>query len=213
MNPEAYLPLLTSLPWWVPGLLVLGLGLLVCFWGYRILKIVLFLLGFSLGAYFTLLYGPALFPDQRPFVWGIAALALGSGAGCLIYVFFRTGVFILGACLGVALSLNFTQHMQDVAKWILLVLAGLAGGILGLKLEKWTMKAATSFLGAWHAVQGVFFLFKLSPFLLPWEQMLGENSGASLQDLADRPWYFWASVIGLSILGIARQSKGSNAKC
>lgn len=205
MNPEAYLPHLPSLPWWVPGLVVLGLGLLVCFWGYKVLKTVLFLLGFYLGAHVALLYGPALFPDQRPFVWGIAALALGLVSGFLIYVFFRTGVFILGACLGAALALNFTQHLQEVARWVLLVMAGLAGGILGLKLEKWTMKTATSVLGAWHAVQGVFFLFKLSPFLLPWEQMLGENSGVGLQDLADRPWYFWASVIGLSILGMGRQ--------
>ncbi len=205
MNLQAYLPLLSSLPWWVPGLLVLVLGLLVCFWGYKVLKIVLFLMGFYLGAYVTLLYGPALFPDQRLFVWGIAALALGLAAGFLIYVFFRVGVFILGACLGVALTLNFAAHMQEMAKWALLILAGLAGGILGLRLEKWTMKAATSFLGAWHAVQGVLFLFKLSPLLLPWEQILGESGGASLKDLADRPWYFWASVIGLSILGMGRQ--------
>lgn len=204
MNPQALSPLLTTLPWWVPGLLVLVLGLLVCFWGYRIMKIVLFLLGFYLGAYFTFLYGPGLYPDQPLYVWGIASLVLGLAAGFLIYVFYRCGVFILGACLGVALTLNFAPHLQEMAKWALLILAGLAGGVLGLYLEKWTMKAATSFLGAWHAVQGVLFLFKKSPFLLPWEQMLGE-CGGGLQVLADRPWYFWASVIGLFLLGLGRQ--------
>ena len=205
MNLQAYLPYLSSLPWWVPGLLVLGLGLLVCLWGYRLLKTVLFLLGFYLGVYVTLLYGPTLFPGQPVFVWGIAALVLGLVAGFLIYVFFRVGVFVLGACLGVVLTLYFAAHLQEMAKWALLILAGLTGGILGLWLEKWTMKAATSFLGAWHAVQSVLFLFKLSPFLLPWEQMLGESGGTGLKDLADRPWYFWASVIGLSILGMGKQ--------
>ena len=205
MNPETLLPLWSSMPWWVPGLLVFGLGLLVCFWGYKALKIVIFLLGFHLGAYVAWTYGPNFYPGNGGFVWYIAAIIMGLASGFLIYIFYRAGCFIVGAYLAVILTLNFAQHMQPLAKWVVLIVAGLVGGFLGVRLEEWTMKAATSILGAWHAVQGAFFLLKISPFLLPWEQMLAENGGASIQDLANRPWYFWACFLGLSILGMSKQ--------
>ena len=212
MNPEALPTFWSSIPWWVPGLLVIGLGLLVCFWGYKALKIVTFLLGFYLGAYVAWTYGPNFYPDEGAFDWFSAALILGLATGFLIFIFYRIGCFILGACLAVALTLNFAQHMQAVAKWVVLIIAGVVGGFLGVRLEKWTMTAATSILGAWHAVQGVFFLFKMSPFLLPWEQMLAQDGGAGIKDLADRPWYFWLSFFGLSVLGMSKQIKGKRGQ-
>lgn len=185
-------------------------GLLTCLYGYKILKLVLFLLGLVSGAYAGLLYAPLLFPENPNLVW-ITAAILGLALGVLMNFFYKAGVFILGAYLGGVIFLPFLQSMQNLAAIGLLVLVILVGGFLALKLEKWGMRIATAGIGAWHAVQSGFFLLKLSPFLFPWEQVLDKYGGASLEDVFTRPWYFWVGVIGLFIGGLTTQMR-SNAK-
>ena len=202
---------LDTLPWWAPGAVVLVFGLLTCLYGYKILKLVLFLLGFVSGSYAGLLYAPLLFPDDPKVVW-ITASVLGLALGILMNFFYKAGVFILGSYVAAVFFLPFLQSLNDVAAIAVLVLMILVGGFAALKLEKWTMKIATACAGAWHAVQSTFFLLKLSPFLFPWEQILDKYGGASLHDIFNRPWYFWTSVIGLSLAGFYRQVKSKRKK-
>lgn len=202
---------LDSLPWWVPGAVVLLFGLLTCLHGYKLLKAVLFLLGLTSGAYAGLLYAPLLFPEQPKVVWIVAA-ALGLALGILMNFFYKAGVFILGAYVGGVVALPFLQSLQDIAAIGVLVLAILVGGFVALKLEKFSMKIATAILGAWHSVQSTFFLLKLSPFLFPWQQILDKYGGASLHDIFNRPWYFWASVIGLFVGGFFTQVWGKRKR-
>jgi len=197
---------LDTLPWWVPGAVVLVFGLLTCLHGYKILKLVLFLLGLVSGSYAGLLYAPLLFPEDPKVVW-IIATVLGLALGILMNFFYKAGVFILGAYVAAVFLLPFLQSLEDIAVVGVLVLIILVGGFAALMLEKWTMKVATACTGAWHAVQSTFFLFKLSPFLFPWEQVLDKYGGASLHDILNRPWYFWTSVIGLSLAGFYMQVK------
>jgi hypothetical protein len=199
---------LDSLAWWVPGVVVLLFGLLTCLHGYKILKLVLFLLGLTSGAYAGLLYAPLLFPENPNLVW-ITAGVLGFALGILMNFFYKAGVFTLGAYLGGVIFLPFLQSMQDLAAIGLLVVVILVAGFAALKLEKWAMKIATAGVGAWHAVQSLFFLLKIPPpFLFPWEQLLEKYGGGSLVDVFTRPWYFWAGVIALFIGGAYRQFKG-----
>lgn len=202
---------LDNLPWWVPGAVVLVFGLLTCLHGYKILKLVLFLLGLVSGAYAGLLYAPLLFPENPNLVW-ITAGVLGLALGVLMNFFYKAGLFILGAYLGGMVFLPFLQSMQDLAAIGLLVVVILVGGFAALKLEKWGMKIATAGIGAWHAIQSVFFILKLSPFLFPWEQVLDKYGGASLEDVFTRPWYFWLGVLGLFIGGLANQLRSKNKK-
>jgi len=202
---------LDTLPWWAPGVVVLGFGLLTCLYGYKLLKLVLFLLGFVSGSYAGLLYAPLLFPEDPKVVW-ITATVLGLAIGILMNFFYKAGVFILGAYVAAVFFLPFLQSINDIAAIGVLVLTILVGGFAALKLEKWTMKIATASAGAWHVVQSTFFIFKLSPFLFPWEQILDKYGGASLLDIFNRPWYFWTSVIGLSLAGFYSQVKRKRMK-
>ncbi len=79
---------LDNLPWWAPGVVVLLFGLLTCLHGYKILKVVLFLLGLTSGAYAGLLYAPLLFPEQPNLVW-ITAGVLGFALGILMNFFYK----------------------------------------------------------------------------------------------------------------------------
>lgn len=203
---------LDNLPWWAPGVVVLLFGLLTCLHGYKILKVVLFLLGLTSGAYAGLLYAPLLFPEQPNLVW-ITAGVLGFALGILMNFFYKAGVFTLGAYLGGVIFLPFLQSMQDLAAIGLLVVVILVGGFAALKLESWMMKVATSVVGAWHAIQSLFFLLKIPPpFLFPWEMLLDKYGGGSIHDVLHRPWYFWMGVIGLSIGGFYMQIKGKKKK-
>lgn len=203
---------LDNLPWWTPGVIVLLFGLLTCLHGYKILKIVIFLLGLTSGAYAGLLYAPLVFPEQPNLVW-ITAGVLGLALGVLMNFFYKAGVFILGAYLGGMIFLPFLQSMQDLAAIGLLVVVILVGGFAGLKLEKWGMKVATAGVGAWHAIQSLFFLLKIPPpFLFPWEQLLDKYGGASINEVFERPWYFWMGVIGLFMAGLYLQVKGRRSK-
>jgi len=202
---------LDSLPWWIPGAVVLVFGLLTCLHGYKILKVVLFFLGFTSGAYAGLLYAPLLFPEQPKVVW-ITAGVLGLALGVLMNFFYKGGVFIMGSYVAGVILLPFLQSLEDLAAIGVLILAIVVGGFAALKLEQWAMKIATAAVGAWHAVQSTFFLGKLSPFLFPWEQILDKYGGASLHDIFDRPWYFWTSVIGLFLGGLYMQMRGKKVK-
>ena len=203
---------LDSLPWWVPGVVVLAFGLLTCLQGYKILKIVLFLLGLTSGAYAGLLYAPLLFPEQPNLVW-IAAGILGLALGVLMNFFYKAGVFTMGAYLGGVIFLPFLQSLQNLAAIGLLVVVILVGGFAALKLEKWAMKVATAGVGAWHAIQSLFFLLKIPPpFLFPWEMLLDKYGGGTIHDVFHRPWYFWMGVIGLFIGGFYTQMKSKKKK-
>jgi hypothetical protein len=212
---------LDTLPWWALGAVVLVFGILTCLHGYKNLKLVLFLLGFVSVFYAGLLCAPLLFPDDPKVVW-ITASVLGLVLGILMNFFYKAGVFILGAYVTAVFFLPFLQSLDDIAARIqslddiaargVLVLTILVGGFAALRLEKWPMKVATAFAGAWHAVQSAFFLFKLSPFLFPWEQILDKYGGASLHDIFNRPWYFWTSVLGLSLAGFYSQIKRRRKK-
>ena len=157
------------------------------------------MLGLTSGAYAGLLYAPLLFPENPNLVW-ITAGVLGFALGILMNLFYKAGVFTLGAYLGGVIFLPFLQSMQDLAAIGLLVVVILVAGFAALKLEKWAMKIATAGVGAWHAVQSL--------FLFPWEQLLEKYGGGSLVDVFTRPWYFWAGVIALFIGGAYRQFKG-----
>ncbi len=211
MSFEALTAPLQSMPWWAPGVIVLIFGLLTCFSGYKVLKVVLFLLGFHAGAYGALYYGPSMFPEQPIVVWSLA-LVLGLALGFLINFFYRAGIFVLGAYVGGMLSLTLVQSLPDVAALTLFVVAALAGGFIGLRLERWTVKIATAAIGAWHALQSIFYLLQLSPSLFPWMQVFDEDSGISLNDFTDRPWYFWVGVIGLFIVGMRMQIGSARGK-
>ncbi|MBH54472.1 MAG: hypothetical protein CMI18_09020 [Opitutaceae bacterium] len=198
---------LDQFPWWAPGLGGFAFGLITCLHGYKLLKVVLFLLGFLSGLYVGLLYAPLIF-DEQPLAVLITAAILGVALGIFMNSFYKAGVFILGAYMGGMVFLPFLQSFNDFVALGIFLLAIVLGGFAALKLQSLALKVATAGVGAWHLVQSVFFMLKIPPpFLFPWEQTLDKYGGASLHDIFDRPWYFWTSVLGLFIAGFYTQTK------
>jgi hypothetical protein len=134
--------------------LLLG-GLVSCFFGYRLFRIVLALFGFIVGALLT----SSLPGMSNTWAMLIAALVGGLiGAGVMFAAYF-VGVALTGAALGaVAANLLFTATGQD-PHFLVLVLLTVLGAAAAMYLQRYFIIVGTAFGGAWTLIVGAAALF------------------------------------------------------
>src|SRR5688500_14526607 len=130
-------------------ILVLG-GLLSCFAGYRVFRVVLGIYGFILGA---LLASSFMGTDQR--LWMVLAAIGGGllGALALIGAYF-IGVALLGGAFG-ALAANVLWAAAGREPHVFIVILFSISGALGaLALQRYVIVISTAFGGAWTTIVG-----------------------------------------------------------
>ena len=135
----------------LPAAIVLLLGGIVsCFFGYRMFRIVLAISGFILGA----LIASSIFgvSDTGPMV--IAALVGGLvGAGILFFAYFL-GVALTGAILGAVVA-NLVFAAGDRApSFLIVVFFSIAGAAGAMYLQRYFIIVGTGFGGAWTMIVG-----------------------------------------------------------
>lgn len=132
------------------AIILLGGGLLSCFAGYRVFRIVLGIYGFILGA---LLASSAMGTDNTLYMVGAAVLGGVIGALILILAYF-VGVALIGAGIG-ALAANLVGAWlgREPNVFVVIVLA-IIGALGALALQRYVIITATGFGGAWTAVVG-----------------------------------------------------------
>ncbi len=130
-------------------ILLLG-GLLSCFAGYRVFRVVLGIYGFILGG---LLASSAVGTDQT--MWMIGAALAGGIVGALILIAaYFVGVALIGAGIG-ALVANLMWAAFGREPGIIPVILLSIGGALGaLALQRYVIIVATALGGAQTAVVG-----------------------------------------------------------
>jgi hypothetical protein len=131
------------------AILLVG-GLLACFAGYRVFRVVLALYGFILGA----VLASSLMPAEQT-VWMILTWIAGGLVGALIMVLaYFAGVALIGAAAGVALA-HLAAATFDTEPGIAIVIAvSIAGALVALVLQRYVIVLATAFGGAHTAVVG-----------------------------------------------------------
>lgn len=136
------------------ALILLVGGLLACFAGFRLFKLVLALYGFILGA----LIATSIVGAENT-LWTIAAAVGGGllGALALILAYFA-GVALVGAGAA-AMLLHVAFAAFDREPHLVLVIAAAAGGaIVAMLLQKYVIVFTTAFGGAWTVLVGGFAL-------------------------------------------------------
>ena len=131
-------------------------GLVTCFAGYRLFRIVLALYGFMLGA----MVGSSI-PDPGSSTWALAMAGLAGGlVGALVMVFgYFVGVGLVGAGLA-ALALNFGWRLiGGEPPTLVLVIVCVIGAILALNVQRYVVIFGTAIAGAWTALVGGLALF------------------------------------------------------
>lgn len=132
-------------------------GLIACFWGYRIFKIVLGIIGFILGAYFVGGFA-ASYTGGVGIVALIAGLAGGLIGGSVFVTLYFIGIFFLGAIGGWVFGVMLTSTAGSGMHIILFIMLALGGGILAIFFQKLVIIVSTSLIGAWYMVAGAFTL-------------------------------------------------------
>lgn len=143
MLPQAY-----GLP--VAILLVLG-GTLACFAGYRLLRTVLGIYGFIIGAMLA-----SSMVDVSNALAMILAAVIGGFAGAVILVFaYFVGVALVGAGLGALIAhVVWTQAAGTDPPALAVIIASILGAVGTMILQRYVIIVATAFGGAWTIIVG-----------------------------------------------------------
>jgi hypothetical protein len=125
-------------------------GVVSCFFGYRLFRIVLALFGFIIGALAASSLMAASNSTAMLIAAGIGGLA---GAGILFAAYF-IGVALVGAGLGALVAnLAFSAASQH-PHVLVVVLCSIVGAVAAMALQRWFIIVGTGFGGAWTVLVG-----------------------------------------------------------
>lgn len=133
------------------AVILLGGGVLSCFVGHRLFRVVLGIYGFVAGALVTsAVLGPG--DPNTAMLWTVVGGLIG--ALILILAYF-VGVALIGAALGaIIVHLIWAQLAREPHPFV--VITGTVAGALGaLALQRYVIIVATAFAGAWTALVGI----------------------------------------------------------
>ena len=178
----------------VPAAIVLlAGGLLACFAGYRVFRIVLAIYGFILGALLA-----SSFMGTEQTLWMVLAWVAGGLVGALILIVaYFAGVALLGAGIGAAAAHLLWASFKAEPGMIAVIAFSVAGALAALALQRYVIIIATAFGGAQTALVGA-------------AALLGDTGAAQAATRAvyrvypidPMPNTYWDALISLG-LGIA----------
>jgi hypothetical protein len=171
------------------------LGLVVCFAGYRLIRVAFGICGFILGAALGALLAGQLGHGDTNVVWiaGLIGGLVGAGLSMILY---KLGVFIVGAAAGMVLGGMVGSGLEGNQRLIAVVLGAILVGILALVVQRLVIIIATAISGSWLVAQVGAAL--LSGNSLAWKDLFSRSfvpqvAGAALVGF----------VVGWVMLGIA----------
>ncbi len=128
-------------------------GILTCFFGYRILKLSLVIIGFSAGAYagwelgLSMAHGNSAIPLVGAFVGGLI------GAGLCLGLYFL-GIFLAGATAGAVLAAALFNGTGHSIHPIFFLAFPLVLGLVALVAQKFMIIVSTAISGSYLIVAG-----------------------------------------------------------
>jgi hypothetical protein len=132
------------------ALVLLAGGVIACFAGYRVFRIVLGIYGFILGA---LLASSAMGTEHT--LWMVGAALLGGIVGALILIAaYFVGVALLGAGIGALAASLIWASLGREPHALVVILFAIAGALGALALQRFVIVGATAFGGAWTIIVG-----------------------------------------------------------
>ncbi len=134
-----------------PAAIVLLLGgLLACFAGYRVFRIVLAIYGFILGA----LVASSFMGTEQTFGMIVTWIAGGVAGALILLVAYFAGVALLGAGIGAGAAHLIWASFKAEPAVLVLILFSIAGALAALALQRYVIIIATAFGGAQTALVG-----------------------------------------------------------
>jgi len=135
----------------LPAALVLIVGgIISCFFGYRLFRLVLAIFGFIVGA----LAASSIFGASDTVPMLVAALVGGLAGAAILFLAYFVGVALVGAGLGaVVANVAFTAGDRAPNVFVVIFLSAL-GAALAMYLQRYFIIVGTAFGGAWTIIVG-----------------------------------------------------------
>ncbi len=182
-------------PWISVG--AVAWGLLDVFFGYRVFKITLSVMGglFGLAAGHALATAAGFGPGAQVAALVIGAL-LGAGLAFLLYI---AAVFVAGFGFGATLGLLLLSNYHHMVALLTGAVMGIIGGFLAVKMQRILIVLSTALLGAFRAVLALSFFTSQMDWLHYYRQP--DHLPALIEG---NPWMF-PSVLVLAAVGVIAQ--------
>jgi hypothetical protein len=130
--------------------LLLGGGLLACFVGHRLFRVVLGIYGFVTGALLT-----STIMGSSESGTTLVAMLMGGLAGALVLILaYFVGVALVGAALGAILVHLIWGQLAREPHPLIVIAGTVAGALCAMALQRYVIILATAFGGAWTALAG-----------------------------------------------------------
>jgi hypothetical protein len=187
------------------AVLAIALGGLICFFGYRLLRVTLGIVGFGVGFALGGMVA-SLISNITPVFLLIIAVASGVLGAILAAVLYKAGVFLLGAGAGALIASLALAGAGNTQSVLIAIAAAIVGGVLTLLLQRTLVSVLTAFGGAWGGVAGVF-------HLVGWYDLSADP--ATLATVRSDGSHFWIIVgcwLVLGTLGSAAQLSAKRKK-
>jgi hypothetical protein len=141
------LPVTLQIP---AAIILLAGGLVSCFAGYRLFRVVLSIYGFILGALLaTSIAGAGT--TGTLLIW---ALVGGLAGAAILNLAYFLGVVLVGASIGALLATVLFGRGGGDPHMLVVVLFAIAGAVAASMLQRYVIVAGTAFGGAWTALVG-----------------------------------------------------------
>jgi uncharacterized membrane protein YeaQ/YmgE (transglycosylase-associated protein family) len=172
-------------------------GTVQCFFGYRLFKIIIGIIGFIIGGALAGTISLAVSPEET--VALIAGLVGGIIGAMLLLTLYYVGIFFIGAFLGSIVGSFFYAVVEIGPEPITILIAAIITGIIALVIQKFMIIVSTSFGGSWLIVTGIAYFATGAVNPADIEYML--QSGGGLFYIILLGW------IGLGTCGLIAQYK------
>ncbi len=142
------------------GIILILIGSVSCFYGYRVFKIMLGISGFAIGVIIALFISFVSGAEQVGTI--LIVLLLGAIGATLSVIFYFVGVFTFGgiaSAIVFGLLLSLTKIEPHIAFY---VISGILGGVFAIVLQRVFIVIGTAFQGAWYAAVGFASLLSMS---------------------------------------------------
>lgn len=141
----------------VVALIPLIIGVISCFWGYRLLRAVLGIVGFILAGFYAGSFAFYL-SGGSVVIAAVAAIVGGIIGAFLVSFVYLAGVFILGAAGGWVLGTIMAGVAAHDSRLVVGIVLAVLCGILAVVLQRVILIIATATVGAWNVVAALYFL-------------------------------------------------------
>jgi hypothetical protein len=141
-------------------------GILICFWGYRMLKVTLGIMGAVVGASAGWALGLSWFPQSAGLA--LVCVVLGAVVGAVLCLWlFSLGIFLLGASAGTAVATAVFNGLGRQPEPLVVVIVAVVFGIVAIVVQKFMIVISTAFSGSYLLVAGILQLLAGTPNATP----------------------------------------------